>query len=431
MDGKPSLTNHLKTKLMKKYNFICGLLILTILVGCKEETLVAWQSPALEQYNVTAIPGGATIDYVIPNDRDIMYIMAEYERNGKIFTEKSSVFKNELTIEGFNTTQLVKATLYKVNKLEQKSSPLHIEFTPLESPISMAYKSLDLVTAFGGINVFWENITQTTLGVRLMIKKEGKLETDQVYYSQLASELHAFRGFADTLTVFAISLEDKWSNISDTIYYETTPYYETEMEKPFVDIRALIPYDNTRDLYGARYDLSKMWNGIIGPGNDGYISEAGNYGTSFTFDLKKVTKLSRMIMWPRMVAGQQHTFASHNPLEFEMWGIKKLDTQKLTNLPYWLDDFSAPAGTVIPEHTFKDDWTYIGKYAPERIDLQGASQAEIIQRGLDGHHFDIPIDVDAVRYIRIFIRRTAFGSPPYQLMVGEWSFFGDDTVPQE
>jgi hypothetical protein len=138
-----------------------------------------------------------------------------------------------------------------------------------------------------------------------------------------------------------------------------------------------------------------------------------------------------MIMWPRMVPNRVHTFASHNPLEFEMWGTTKLDPQKLAIPEYWLDDFSAPEGTVIPEHTFKDDWTYIGWFEPERIDLQGASRSEILQRGFDGHHFDISIDVAPVRYIRIFIRRTAFASPPYQLMVGEWSFFGDDTVPQE
>lgn len=399
--------------------------------GCKEDALVEWKSPALEEYNITAIPGGAKIDYVIPNDKNILYIMAEYKRNGEIFTEKSSVYKNELTIEGFNTTQPVKATLYKVNKMEQRSDPKHIEFIPLESPISLAYKSLDLATAFGGINVFWENLTQTELGVRLMLEKDGELATYEVYYSQLASELHAFRGFQDTLTVFAISLEDKWGNISDTLYYETMPYYETEIQKPFADMRSVIPHDNRTSLYGATYDLSKIWNGIIGPSNDGYISEAGEYGTSFTIDLKKVTKLSRMIMWPRMVPGSVHTFASHNPLEFEMWGTKKLDPLKLSDPDYWLDDFSAAEGTVIPAHTFKDDWTYIGKFEPERIDLQGASRSEILQRGYDGHHFDISIDVDPVRYIRIFIRRTAFGSPPYQLMVGEWSFFGDDTVPQE
>lgn len=416
---------------MKKYSLTYILLLLILLVGCKEETPKAWQSAALEKYNVTAIPGGAIIDYAIPKEKDILYIMAEYERNGKIFTEKSSIYKNKLTIEGFNTTKPVKVALYKVNEQEQRSEPLHIEFTPLESPISLAYKSIDFATAFGGINVLWKNITQTTLGLRLMVKKEGKLETEEMYYSQLPTELRAFRGYKDTLTLFAISLEDKWGNVSDTIYYETTPFYETEIAKPFVDMRAVIPYDNKTSLYGETYNLDKMWNGIIGPSNDGFITEAGDYGTSFTFDLKKVVKLSRMIMWPRMVPDKVHTFASHNPLEFEMWGTTKLDPQKLAIPDYWLDDFSAPEGTVIPEHTFKDDWTYIGWFEPERIDLQGASRSEILQRGYDGHHFDISIDVAPVRYIRVFIRRTAFGSPPYQLIVGEWSFFGDDTVPQE
>jgi hypothetical protein len=195
---------------MKKYSFTYILLLFTLLVACKEEGPAPWQSAALEKYHVTAIPGGAIIDYAIPKDKGILYIMAEYERNGKIFTEKSSVYNNLLTIEGFNTTQPVKAALYKVNEQEQRSEPLHIEFTPLESPISLAYKSIDLATAFGGINVSWENITQTTLGLRLMVEKEGKLETEEVYYSQLPTDLRAFRGYKDTLTQFALSIEDKW-----------------------------------------------------------------------------------------------------------------------------------------------------------------------------------------------------------------------------
>src|SRR5690606_12917817 len=106
---------------MRKYRFIIVTLMLCTIFACKEESKEpsgSWTSGPIEISKITPINGGATISYNIPNDPDLLYVMAEYERNGKIFTEKSSIHKNELTIEGFNTLNKVPFTLYKVNKQE-------------------------------------------------------------------------------------------------------------------------------------------------------------------------------------------------------------------------------------------------------------------------------------------------------------------------
>src|SRR5690606_35059378 len=153
-----------------------------------------WNPGPLEQYEVTPINGGATISYTIPRDADILYVMAEYERNGKIFTEKSSIHKNSLTIEGFNTTDEVKATLYKVNKQEQRSEPLEITFTPLESLISIAQNSLEMVPGFGGIVASWSNPASTEFGVRLMTEENNELETKDMYFSSNKDERRSYRG---------------------------------------------------------------------------------------------------------------------------------------------------------------------------------------------------------------------------------------------
>src|SRR5690606_22278233 len=104
---------------MKRYHLIMTVVVLVATVSCREFAdgpNGVWSSGPIENYEVTPINGGAKITYTIPRDPELLYVMAEYERNGAIFTEKSSVYKNSLTIEGYDTTGKVKASLYKVNK---------------------------------------------------------------------------------------------------------------------------------------------------------------------------------------------------------------------------------------------------------------------------------------------------------------------------
>src|SRR5665647_401131 len=248
---------------MKKYSFIMVALALCSFFACNKKADKPWTPGPIEGYQVTPINGGAIITYSIPKDPDILYVMAEYERNGAVFTEKSSVYTNSLTIEGFHTTNKVKVTLYKVNKQEQKSEPFELEFTPLESLVSLAKDSLIMVTGFAGIVASWSNPAATELAVRLMVKnKNNVMETKEVYFSSLKNEKHAFRGFEHKEYTFAIAFEDKWGNSSDTTYFTTTPFYEIMIPKPYVDFRAIIPYDNTTD-YSSAHSFPTIWDNIV------------------------------------------------------------------------------------------------------------------------------------------------------------------------
>ena len=72
---------------------ICFLVFFSV-VQCTDEIKesVEWDSGPISISEIEAINGGAIISYEIPNDNDLLYIMAEYERNGKSFTEKSSIY---------------------------------------------------------------------------------------------------------------------------------------------------------------------------------------------------------------------------------------------------------------------------------------------------------------------------------------------------
>jgi hypothetical protein len=414
---------------MKKFKYLI-LMLLPVAFSCKNSTVEQEQVKpvAIVNYTITPINGGGIINYSIPDDRSVSYVLAEYERNGKKFTERSSIYNNSVRIEGFKTLDKIPVTLRTVNHNEVQSEPVSVEITPLEAPIDLIEKSLTMVTDFGGISAFWENKTATEIGVRLMLKdSKGKLKDTLMHYSYDLNGSHLFRGFNDTEQTFALSFEDKWGNISDTTYFTTTPYFETEIAKPFAQI-TYIPQDNNT-VYGATYAFAKLWDGIKGTDNAYLTKSGGSPYCSFTIDLKQQVKLSRNTLWHRW---QQvsHIFGSVNVLCYEMWGNDSIENHKLTDLEYWADVPSSP------RRTFKDNWTYLGKYyITQPVVGTGESQADAnLAAGQAGFDTRIPITAAPVRYIRFFVRSTgnSAGGPPVNsyYQISELSFFGNNKIPQ-
>lgn len=428
---------------MKNINIIISVLALFMFWSCEDDrnnvTPGKWESDPISEYKVTPINGGATIEYTIPKDPNILYIMVEYERNGRMFTEKSSVHNNSITIEGFHGVDIISAILYKVNRKEQRSKPLEIEFKPLESVVDIAINSLTVSPDFGGIVATWYNPLATELAVRLLVRDTlnvDELITSTVYYSSVEKEAHPFRGFEAEETMFAISFEDKWGNSSDTVSFTATPYFEAMVDKPWADLRHTIPYDNT--THYSSLPITKMWDGIVNTEFNGYRSNPGGSGISFTFDLKRVVKISRIV---------QHSYHMNTPYahaninEVEAWGTDKLDYAKLEDKAYWLDETSVVEDriqgvsplTVLPKHTFKDDWQYLGWQSQPRYDLLGDKQAEQYLSE-NGWEWEIPIDAEPVRYIRVFVRGASQNTPlpsDNQYSLGELTVYGDPNVPQE
>jgi hypothetical protein len=436
---------------MKRYNLIITIVLAVFFFfACEDvnrgpaEPTEPWNPGPLTEYAVTPINGGAIITYAIPNDPDIFYIMAEYERNGEIFTEKSSIHKNSLTIEGFHRVNKVKVNLYKVNKYEQRSEPLEVEFEPLESLIDIAYNSWSMMPTFGGIIGMWQNPEETELGVRLMVDSLGILETKDMYYTAVKNEMHAFRPYEAVETNFGISFEDKWGNVSDTIKFTATPLYEEMVPKPYADFRANIPWDNVTDLSGA-YPFTKLWDGIVNTSANGWLTKSGSSGLSITIDLQRVVKLSRIVRHPYHI---NSLYGQANITDFEAWGIDEIDYDKLADKPYWLDSLSVRWGAIhevdpmteIPSKTFKDDWTYLGRNTVP-VGLSTEDKNALCASGVEN---EVPIEAKPVRYVRIFVRSFAPSTPDAGSITltypppstnyfssGEFTFYGDPSVAQE
>src|SRR5690606_33254036 len=132
--------------------------------------------------------------------------------------------------------------------------------------------------------------------VRLMVKDEhDELVTSEMYFSSIKDDRHSFRGFDPVETTFAVAFEDKWGNISDTILYKTTPFFETVIPKPYADFRASVPYDNASNLDATRI-FPKLWDNIVNTSGHGWLTKTGNVGLSITIDLQQTVKLSRIVI---------------------------------------------------------------------------------------------------------------------------------------
>src|SRR5689334_12392643 len=65
---------------------------------------------------VTNLPGAAIIQYTLPDDPNLLYVRAEYERNGEKLDAKASFYYNYILVEGFGDTQQREIKLYTVTR---------------------------------------------------------------------------------------------------------------------------------------------------------------------------------------------------------------------------------------------------------------------------------------------------------------------------
>jgi hypothetical protein len=388
------------------------------------------------------------ITYEIPSSDDLLCVTVEYVRNGEPYRESASAYKNSIRVEGFKTTEPVTALLYSEDRHGNRSEAVEVVFNPLKALVTIAQESFHWDPDFGGVTIAWENPEKTELGIRLMAVDSTGIPVqvkDGMYFSSLPLGKHTFEGLKAKETAFAVTIEDKWGNSSDTLYFTTTPYYQIMIPKPYGDMRTQIPWDNRTEL--GPYVFVSMWDNNTSSNDFGYVTANGSYGCSFTIDLLQVAKLSKLVWhpyWNEIITNNYYDiYEQVNIMSFDMWGIKAIDPSLLANTAYWLDDvtmntsgYAAPGVIIppLPTHTFKDDWTHLGYFEMERLDQKGAPLEEILAVGRDGHVFKMPLDAPPVRYIRIFPRTTGWGGvtgPPPRgnyWRATELSFYGDNTV---
>lgn len=436
--------NHSNYKAMKYGKFIFAILLSAMaFVACSDDNGIVnegvkdVQPQPIADPHAQAINGGAEIFYTQPNDPNVLYVLAEYERNGQRCIERSSLYNNSIKIEGLSTLEPVTATLYTVNYFERRSVPTKVTFTPLESQVMVTSNTLVAKAGFGGIYLTWQNKSKTELSIRLMTKVNGKWTNQEVYFSSM-SESRTFREYKDEPTDFGIVIADKWDNMSDTTFVNITPMPEIEAYP--LTHRSDIPYDKTSQ--NAWYTKAMLYDHKNG--NNAWLCVADeNTSSTFTLDLGAKFILSRVKFWARQRASNSRTRLSpyidgNVPTVLEFYGSPTITTEQITNRGYWLSPNTEKefthTGVEIATPNFTTEWVFLGRMERERLDLLGYTDEQIYNITDQGEEFFFPVDVPAVRYVRVVIienGKTAAYPVGGVFQIGEMNFWGNNKVPQD
>jgi len=387
---------------MKKY-YILLVLFTCFIYSCKEDER--------GQYAIDSIPpgeiksavvenvlGGAIISYVIPDDDDLLYVKATYTLDdGTVMEQKASAYASSLKIEGIGKSREVTVTLISGDRSKNESKPVVVITHPLDAPIYSILESIESFDDFGGIRLSWANPNKAdvVLGV-ITLDELGKFVVVQNFYTNSPTGKGNVRGFPAEDRIFGLFLRDRWGNMTDTIKRNYLPLFEEEVKGTYVRWNPTgIPY-NYNVAYPTQYHIEKMWDNNIATF---YLQKAAAYPHSFTFDMGKTVKLSRLHTWQRQDASVIYT--SQNINKFELWGSATPNV----NASY--------AG-----------WTFLGDYIATKPSGEplGTNTAEDKAFAVTGEDFTVDPNAPPVRYIRYDIKGTWSGDT--NVSIGELKCYG-------
>lgn len=384
-------------------------ILLGMFTGCKDTLepapLRTGDKPqAITSYQVRPMAGGAIITYDLPNDKDLRYVKAVYTlADGNTRENKSSLYKNSITVEGFPDAGEYLIDLIAVGVGEVESDPLAVQINTLTPPFLQTLELLraedNVVPTFGGIRLLFENETEAPIVIHVLAKNDdNEWEAAMNYYTRLSTGVVNVRGFPAQEREFGIYITDRWNNRSDTLTGIYLPIFETEMDKSLFRT-----YNLATDEYTAHSgfgSVGAIWDGISEEGGSTILHTRPGTGIPqhFTFDMGVTASLSRFVMYSRF----NHEYRFNHPRMFELWGSNEPSSDGS-----W------------------DSWTLVGTFnsiKPSGLPL-GEQTADDIAYARAGEEFDVETEGQAFRYWRWKTLDTWGGNS--DVCIAELTFYGE------
>lgn len=326
------------------------------------------------------LPGKAKLTYTLPSDEDLLYVVARYTlENGTPMAVKASYYSNSLLLEGFTGQSTSEVKIYAVNRSETESKPVVVTVAPLKAPIFDIFDSLVVQPDFGGIRITADNPTKEEIGILVMQKN---IQGDWVplstsIYTSVDEIRKSLRGFEAVPQDFAIVVRDRWLNYTDTLEINIVPIYETMMPKS--DFKGLKLANDAL----STFPVTNFWDGQLLEWWGSYFTDrtidVGNH--LVTFDIGKMTKLSRLKIWnfSEPIGGQRMYYYLGAMKKFRIWGSNTLNNGDLSG------------------------WTLLGEYEIKKPSglPYGQENNDDLLAARDGADYEIALDKPAVRYLRI------------------------------
>lgn len=330
--------------------------------------------------------GYARINYKVPDDPNVLYVLAEYTvGKGKLTETKVSYYVDSLLVNGFADTLQHEIKLYTVSRCGVRSQPISATVKPLEAPIHDVFRSIKVENSFGGFRLTGNNATGANYGILVLSPNQFKeYEVDNYKSVYLTTGEKTFlakiRGMDTVKQRLGFYVQDRWGNTSDTLYQDVTPIYETQFDKSKFKTYVL-PGDAPQVTNGAR--LEYAWDNRLGWPYVSFTDQtAGGSGPhTITFDMGITAKLS--LIWIR-------PFPELNPTQFFfLTTLKRFEVYGST----------APTSNGALDAS----WTLLGSFQITKPSGTAYGKDTDLDREVAaaGFNFEIPLTAPRVRYLRV------------------------------
>jgi len=409
---------------MKAY--ILLIVAVALCYGCKKtdgyNTVVSndkTRPGVVTNIKVNNINGGAYITYSLPDSKNILYVQAQYKINDKDSRQtKSSYYSDSITVGGFARSQDYQVTLWTVSRAEVRSDSVVVTVHPDTPAYVKVLHTVTMTSDFSGVHVMALNTLNAPVGVITVTPDiSGKLQIVSQNYSTSDTIQFSLRGYDTVNRRFGVYITDKWGNISDTVFSNITPLYETLMDKSLFQAYVL-PTDAPT---GFGWVIQNLWDGNTG--SPGYHTtqpiQPLVWPAVITFDMGQTAKLSRYTIWDRGIDWSNNwMWQGGAPLTWVLWGRSSTPVDE--TMPD--GDHLPPVGGVTP-----NGWVNLGFFRlpdkPSKLpNPQVTAEDEAFWNAGFSYNFDITLP--KVRYVRfeclqnVSLTNTFFN-------IEELSFWGD------
>jgi hypothetical protein len=376
---------------------IIALPFITMLGGCQKDIIGPLGNNTTPPGPVSDVKvlnqsGQATLTYTLPTDLDVAYVKAEYTLlSGAKREVRASFYTSQMVVDGFGDTEVHTVTLWAVNKSEVASAPITVQVKPLENAIQIAFRTMKIVPAFGGVNVSLRNVARANLSIIPMRQQgyKGWVAFDGIYTNTDVISKN-IRGLDTVPVQIAVVIRDRFLNQTDTLFSTVKPLFEMPLAKSLYKTMPGIiwPGDQRANFSNNGTDATgvvRMWDGeTVAFPSVAYtpptITDQGPH--SITFDLGQTAQLSRLVIWdyPETISGRKTYYYRGNMKNFEIWG----------------------SANPNPDGTY-DSWYKLGTY--QSVKPSGLPYGEVSDEdqatASAGLSYDLDINVPKLRYLRI------------------------------
>jgi hypothetical protein len=380
-------------------------------VACAEdkghEPIVSGNEAApnpVKNIQVENIPGGAILNYELPDNVDLLYVKAVYTSNNVQRETRSSAYVTTLTIEGFGTTDERIIKVYAVNRMEKESAPVEVKIQPLVPSILLVRESLTQRVDFGGFVVSFRNVNKAEVAINVVVKDsvEYRFSEYDAMYTSIVEGSFPVRGLPDKENEFGVYVVDRWNNFSDTMFFTLTPWREDYLSKSLFKYRTVHGDATWNNYSGGKPE--NAWNDQNGNGEYAHTAYPLEFPHRFTMDLGVDVKLSRFKLWQR--PGADVLYQHGAPKLYNVYG--RPDDPGVGN-----------AADVL------EGWTLLmtcTSFKPSGLPM-GQNSGEDEEYAALGEEYSLPRDIPVVRFVRFEMLESWSGMKCS--VIGELAFWGE------